>query len=130
MKVSPDVEYKELRTHLRFLNDKINEAFSLFIKLATAIIAGEFFLHWKLTTDDPQRHLLGRGLNGLLIVVGVAMSLIILNTLITWCGYRKTLSERFAEIPFSFGFRTYIAELLMIIIIIVTIIAFTIYNPL
>jgi hypothetical protein len=45
MKVSPDVEYKELRTHLRFLNDKINEAFSLFIKLATAIIGGEFFLH-------------------------------------------------------------------------------------
>lgn len=130
MKVSPDVEYKELRTHLRFLNDKINEAFSLFIKLATAIIGGEFFLHWKLATDDSQRHLLASGLNALLIVVGIAMSLIILNTLFTWCSYRKTLSERFPEIPFSIGLRTFIAELLMVIIIIVTIIGFTIYNPL
>ena len=130
MIVSPDVEYKELKEHLRYLNEKIIEAFSLFIKLATAIVGGAFFLHWKLAMDDPQRYLLARGLNALLIVVGIAMALIILNNLWAWFGYRRTLSERFPDIPFSYGLRTFLAEALMVILTLTTAIGFTVFNPL
>ena len=130
MELSPDVEYKELRTHLRFLIDKIDEAFNLFIKLATAIIGADFFLYWKLETDDPHRYSLAIGLNMLLFLVGVAMALIIINTLFSWHGYRKVLSKRFPEIPFSIGPKTFLAEFLKCIIIICTIIGFAILNPL
>ena len=130
MELSPDVEYKELRTHLRFLIDKIDEAFNLFIKLATAIIGADFFLYWKLETNDTHRHSLAIGLNALLFLVGVAMSLIIINTLFSWHGYRKALSKRFTEIPFSIGPQTFLAELLKCIIIICTIIGFAVLNPL
>ena len=130
MTVAPDVEYQELKAHLRYLNEKIIEAFSLFIKLATAIVGGAFFLHWKLATDDPQRYLLARGINALLIVVAVAMTLIVLNNLWAWFGYRRALSQRFPEIPFRCSLRTFLAEVLMVVLILVTAIGFTAFNPL
>jgi hypothetical protein len=113
MKASDDTVYQEFRSHLRYLNDKIGAAFSLFIKLATAIVGGAVFLSSRLLKDDPQRDSLGLALGVILATCAVSQTIVLLNHLWAWYGHRKTLSELFPDIPFSRSIRTYLAELVL-----------------
>lgn len=47
-KIPVDKHYEYITGHLQYLNDKIIQSFTLFIKLAMAIIAGTFTLYRKL----------------------------------------------------------------------------------
>ncbi len=98
MEASSDKHYENLTIHLRYLNDKIIEAFSLFIKLATTIIGGVFFLHLKLPQADSQRASMRYATNGLIILVGLSMILLIWDNLFSWLRYRKALNDNF---PFT-----------------------------
>ena len=130
MAVSDDKLYEELKTHLRYLNEKMIQAFEMYIKVATAIVGGSFFLHMKLPANDSQRKLMSDGANALMILVGVGMTIIIINNLLSWHSYRKTLSDNFSEIHFKRSPGTWLVEILMCILILTTSFGFFAFNPL
>jgi hypothetical protein len=130
MAISDDKQYEEIRTHLRYLNDKMIEAFNLFIKLATAIVGGTFFLHWKLAANDPQRTTFARGTDALLLLAAVGMTIIILNNLRAWYSYRGTLSHLFPEISHKTRFWSWLTEVLMCVMMLGVAWGFCAHNPL
>lgn len=130
MVISDDKRYEELKTHLRYLNEKMIQAFEMFIKIATGIVGGTFFLHMKLNINDPQRPLMSYGVNALMLLVGGGMTIIIINNLCSWHSYRKTLSDDFPEIPLKKRVGTWLAETLMCALILTTSFGFMAFNPL
>ena len=76
MELQEKLQQREyLTTQLRRLNERINESFALFIKLATTIIGGAFYLHWKLGPPEVSlRTSLAFAVDYLLISPGPASS--------------------------------------------------------
>ena len=130
MDIPEEKQYVHLTSHLRYLNEKIMESFTLFIKLASAIIGGVFFLHWKLDWQDLKRNSFGHASDLLFILVSISMVLLILNNLRSWHEYRRTLSEQYPDIPLKRSLFTSASEALMCLIIAATCIGFLVFNPL
>ncbi|MCK4782407.1 MAG: hypothetical protein KAV87_01555, partial [Desulfobacteraceae bacterium] len=119
-----------LTSHLEYLNEKIIQFFTLFIKLATAIVGGVFFIHWKLPSLDVKRTSFASVADWLFILVTVSMILLILNYLRSWLAYRKTLSEQYPEIPNEKSIMRWLAEVVMCAVIAIACIGFIVFNPL
>jgi len=130
MAISDDKQYEEFKTHLRYLNDKMIEAFNLFIKLSTAIVGGTFFLHLKLEANDPQRLHIATGTDALMLLVAIGMTLVVINNLRAWHSYRSTLSKLFPEIPKRTKFWSWFTEVLMCVLMIGVAWGFHALNPL
>lgn len=129
-KVPNDEQYVELRTHLRYLNEKIIEAFSRFLTLSIAIIGGVFYIHMTLPINDPRRTGLWLPANIAFTLVGISTVVILVQTLSAWFNYRQILSQEYPEIPFRPTIRTWIGEVLMCVIVIISTIGFWFVNPL
>lgn len=129
MRISPEKRYDELKTHLRYLNEKIIEAFNLFIKMASTIVGGTFFLQWKMTADDPQRVKLAHGTDALMFLVAGGAIVIILNNMRSWIGHRQALSVEFPEVP-PMKASAWITEAFLCVLILTTSIVFVWINPL
>jgi len=130
MSVSDDAQYNFLTSECRYKNEKIIEAFNLFIKLSISIVAGVFFLDWKLPTDDLKRCKLSYGSDALFLLVGISMVLLILNNLRSWHGYRKEVSQLFTKVPPPKGPFWFSSEALMCVVIVLACIGFLMFNPL
>jgi hypothetical protein len=130
MKIPPDEQYKELKTHLRYLNEKIIETFSRFITLSIAIIGGVFYVHVTLDISDPRRFGIWLPANIAFTLVGSGTVVILIQTLSAWLNYRQTLSDIFPEIKYNPSIRTWVGEGLMCVIVVVSTIGFWFVNPL
>jgi len=130
MEIPKEQQYEYLTHHLEYLNEKIIEAFVLFIKLATAIVGGVFFLHWKLGETDPKRTFFVRASDILFLLFGFCMGLLILNNLRAWRGYRRTLAEQYPGIKPMARVASWLSELLMCLVIVATCVVFYLFNPL
>jgi len=130
MKIPEEKQYEYLTHHLEYLNDKIIDSFELFIKLSTAIIGGVFFLYWKLKDSELSGACFVLISNILLCVVGIAMILLIINNLLAWRAYRKTLSEQYPDILPPHWIKWWLSEVIMILLILTTCILFSFNNPL
>jgi len=130
MDIPEEKQYEYLNHHLEYINDKIIGAFELFIKLATVIIGGVFFLRWKLSEYELNGTSFVAMSNILFWVVGISMIIHILNNLRAWLQYRKTLSEQYPKIPSPTNFWRLLNELTMCLVILMTCILFSWFNPL
>jgi UDP-N-acetylmuramyl pentapeptide phosphotransferase/UDP-N-acetylglucosamine-1-phosphate transferase len=130
MEIPEEKQYEYLTRHLEYLNEKIIQFFTLFIKLATAIVGGVFFIHWKLPPQDDKRVSLASAADWLFILVTVSMILLIVNNLRSWFKYRKTLSEQYPKIPNDKNIMRWLTEVIMCIVIAIACIGFIIFNPL
>lgn len=130
MEIPLEKQYEFLTSHLRYINDKIYQSFTFFIKIATTVIGGVFLLHWKLPLEDPKRNSLSTATDLLFILISLSMLLIIWNNLRSWRGYRKVLSEKYPEIPPNKSKLRWITEITMSLVIVLSCVGFLIYNPL
>ena len=130
MDVPSEKQYENVTNHLRYLNEKIIDAFSRFITLATAIIGGVFYIHINLALDDPRRKMLNLPASAALMLVGFGTVVLILSNLHAWIGYRKMLSREYPSIPLKTGINWYLSETIMCLLILITCIAFYFLNPL
>ena len=130
MEVPQEKQYEHLTGHLQYINEKIYQSFTLFIKLASAIVGGVFFLHWQLSPEDAKRTSLACATDWLFILVSFSMIFLILNNLRSWFGYRKALSEQYPTIPFKKNTWRWATEVVMCLVIVIACIGFLLYNPL
>lgn len=130
MKIPEEKQYEYLTHHLEYLNEKIIESFVLFIKLATAIVGGVFFLRWKLTNNDPSQSSFLHLSNMLFWLVGISSIVLITNNLCAWREYRKTLSKEYQDIRPSNSVRWWLSEAIMCFVILMACILFSFNNPL
>jgi hypothetical protein len=130
MQIPADKQYEHLTTHLRYLNDKILEAFNHFITLASAIIGGTFYIHVNLAASDPRRSGLANPSSALLSVVGTGIIIMIVTNLLAWHRYRATLSKVFPEIPLMRKSTAWLSETAMCVLIAITCVGFWLLNPL
>jgi hypothetical protein len=108
MKIPETEQYTELKSHLRYLNEKIIEAFSRFITMGMAIIGGVFYIHITLDPIDPRRYGIWLPSSAAFTLVGIGTIIIIIQNSASWNNYRKTLSKCYPEISLSVGPRTWI----------------------
>ena len=130
MEIPEEKQYEYLTGHLQYLNEKIIQFFTLFIKLATAIVGGAFYLHLKLTQGDAMRTSISKATDFFFVLVSFSMVLLILNNLRSWFEFRNTLSEQYPEIPNKKHIMRWLTEVIMCIVIVITCIGFLMFNPL
>lgn len=130
MKIPVDKQYEYLTHHLEYLNEKILGSFSLFIKLATAIIGGIFFLYWRISEKVQYWHKFIVISNILIWLVGISIISLIVVNLLAWKEYRETLSKEYPKIKSTHKLRWWLGEAVMILLILMTCILFSYYNPL
>jgi len=127
-KLPNDKEYEYLTDHLDYLNDKIIDAFKLFIKLATAITGGLFYLSFSDHNNLNKAYLVSMS-DGLFLAVSICAIFLIWSNLDCWRKYRVTLYNKYQGIPpirKDWGRN----ETMMILIIILLSGIFLCFNPL
>lgn len=130
MEAPADKQYENITTHLRYLNDKILEAFSQFVTLASAIIGGCLYIHITLPSEDPRRQGLATSSSALLSIVGIGIIVLIITNLLSWHRYRATLSKVFPEIPLIRKGTGWVSETAMCVLVGATCVGFWLLNPL
>lgn len=130
MDIPDEKQYEYLTGHLQYLNEKIIQSFTLFIKLATTTVGGVFFLDWKLVPDDAKRPSVSSAVDLLFILISFSMIFLILDNLRSWLEFRKTLSEQYPDIPIRKSVLHFASEGVMCVVIVITCIGFLKLNPL
>ena len=81
----PEIEhYTELRSHLRYLNEKIIEAFARFLTVGSAIVAGVYYVHMSLDASDARRSGLATPASAALSLLGAGTIILIVVNLRSW----------------------------------------------
>ena len=131
MTINDQKRYEFITEQLRYVNEKIIEAFTLFVKLTTAIIAG---IVWLLTQSlkDETRLLIGSFIPWLFLLLAATSILLIIINLRSWWGYRKAESTLVGvnKVPNPKFPRSCSGEIVMIGVIIVVFFVAWICNPL
>ena len=129
--VSDEKQYEFVTRQLNYHNDKIIEAFNLFLKLISSIIAGSVWLISQ-KLDRETRALIGEIAPFFIFIGCISSILIILINLRSWWGYKKAISYLVGTekaIPPKFP-RSCSSELVMIITILISSIIIFIFLPL
>lgn len=123
--------YQFVTGQTRYYNDKIIESFNLFIKLASAIVAGVLWLHLQ-ELDDPTKTHYGQMAMLVLGLVTLGTGLLLLNNLRAWWGYRKAESALVGEetVPPPHFPMSCSSEILEVSMMIVFCVVFVVLNPL
>ena len=127
----PEIEqYTELKSHLRYLNEKILEAFSRFLATATGIVGGVFYIHMTLNATDPRRAGLAVPASATLSILGLGTIVLICVNTRSWWQYRGLLSANYPAITDTRGTMSFLGELFMCLLIVVACAGFWFLNPL
>jgi hypothetical protein len=118
--VTLEERYRFVTSQLSYFNEKIIEAFNLFIKLLTAIVGGVIWL--RLQTDLGTVWIQIRGIViGLVMLVGLSSILLVIFNLSSWWGFRKAESFLLnGKIPPPVFPKSARQELLMMLVIAVS----------
>ena len=87
MPISDEKRYEFITEQLRYVNEKIIEAFQMFVKIMSAIVAGLIILETQ-DVSAPTRTLVADLLPWLFLLVGLSSLILILVNLRSWWGYR------------------------------------------
>ena len=120
MPVSDEKRYEFITEQLRYVNEKIIEAFQTFVRIVSAIVAGLIVLETQ-NVSAATRSLVAGLLPWLFLLVGLSSLILILVNLRTWWGYRiaeSALVGRDRVPPPRFP-RSCSGELVMIFVIVV-----------
>jgi hypothetical protein len=90
--VSDDERYKFVTSQLTYHNEKIIEAFNLFIKLTSAVAGGAIWLRVQATGPSLWPTIRPLAV-GLLVLFGISAALLVGFNLHTWWGFRKAESR-------------------------------------
>ena len=129
MEIPSDKQYEFITAQMRYFNEKIIQAFTLFLRLGSGIIAGVFFLHVQLQKGDLTRCNLRVASSGLFVLIGLSTTILILNNLFAWRGYRRLFSEQYPAVPLKKSVRWWFNEATMCVLVVFTCIGFLIFNP-
>jgi hypothetical protein len=121
--VSPERRYEFVTQQIRYHNEKIIQAFSLFVKLATAIVGGVVWLVFQPQEGPTWIPLLA---SGVFILVGVAVIILIAANLKAWLGYRAMECKLNPSAPGT-SWTSIISEAVMILVIFVSMVLFTVF---
>ena len=89
--ITLEERYRFVTSQISYFNEKIIEAFNLYIKLITAIAGGVIWL--RLQVDWGTIWIQIRGIVvALIILVGIASILLVIFNLSSWWGFRKAES--------------------------------------
>lgn len=128
--ISDETRYNFVTGQLNYHNDKIIDAFNLFLKLISAIIGGSV---WVITQHLEQAKvlLISKIVPWLILVISVSSIMLILINLRSWWGYRKTMSslvgaEKVSPPQFP---RSCSSEIVMILTIFISALLLIIYLP-
>lgn len=115
--ITIEERYRFVTSQLSYFNEKIIEAFNLYIKLITAIAGGVIWL--RLQVDWGAVWIQIRGIVvALTILVGFASVLLVIFNLSSWWGFRKAESLLLkGKIPLPVFPRSARQELLMMLVI-------------
>jgi len=86
--ITPDKEYEFVSSQVRYHNEKIIEAFNLFIKLFSAVIGGSIWLRLQPGFDAAQGATYARMSNVLVTFLAAIACLMVAENLKSWHGYR------------------------------------------
>src|SRR5436190_873231 len=92
MPVSPDKRYEFVTQQLRYTNDKIIEAFELFLKLTAAVLGAAAWVSTQKLSPEVQGPI-GRLVPWLVTGIGASCVALILINLRSWWGYREAESQ-------------------------------------
>ena len=96
--IDDNKQFDWLAAQSRYHNEKIIEAFSLFIKLASGIVGG---LVWIIIQkiDDATRRSLIHLVPYVFVLVGVSTALVIVINFMAWWVYFKPISKLADKVP-------------------------------
>ncbi len=115
--------YEFVTAQQRYYNEKIIEAFLLFVKLATAIVGGVVWLNIQELPQADQK-LYNTSALWLFVAVATATLMMVWVNLDAWWGYREAEIDLSPEAPKLKPFLSCRIEILMSLIIIFAVWAF------
>jgi hypothetical protein len=97
--LSDDAQYRWLTSQIADRVNKCTDALKLFVQMFSAIVGGSIYLA-SAQTLTPAMPLTYRWLSSVatLLLTGVCVAIII-DARRSWCGYRRSLTTLFPEIP-------------------------------
>jgi hypothetical protein len=129
MTISAEKRYEFVTGRLQYHNEKIIEAFKLFIQVISAIVGGAIWL--SLVKEPPKGHENYWLLADILVVCLAAMTTItVIANVIAWFGYRTAEHELNPKAPKPRHFWSYWNELAMLAVIVIASGLFIRFNPL
>ena len=135
MDIKPEKRYEVVTSSARYHNEKIIEAFQLFIKLTTAVIAGVVYLALSGLEIDKLNSLAWVAVVAEGLICLVCVTIMIAN-IRAWWGFRIAESELVGKISDGTYIvskpkfpRSCLAELVMIFVVILTFVVFVFVNP-
>jgi hypothetical protein len=90
--VSAEKQFDSVSTHIRYLNDKMLEAYYSFVRVFIAIVGGSFWLSFQPRLTPINAVSYARLSVGLLCFISLMATIMILENLRGWHGYRKRQS--------------------------------------
>jgi hypothetical protein len=116
MCISDDKHYDFITRQLEYTNEKIIQAFELFIKLFIVISGGIIWLKTQNFEDNFLKVLI-TPVRFLLILMGVGSIAVIILNLKSWWGYRKAQARLTTLAPSPRHFLSYLHEIILILIV-------------
>ena len=89
--IDPIERYKFITSQLQYFNEKIVEAFRLYIQLVTAVMGGYIWLKSQTQTVVPSNWV-RVVFPALMVFIGLGSVLLIVVNLSSWWGFRKAES--------------------------------------
>ncbi len=117
--IDDNKQFDWLAAQTRYHNEKFIEAFSLFIKLASGIVAG---LVWMITQkiDDATRRDLIQVVPWVFGLVGVSTALLIVINFAAWWVHRKPISHLADKAPDRPKWTSCAAQVVMLLVIVIS----------
>jgi hypothetical protein len=134
--ITPDKEYEFVSSQVRYHNEKIIEAFNLFIKLFSAIVGGSIWLRLQPGFDAAQALAFARMSSLLVVFLTAIAGLMVAENLKSWHGYRWAQArlggvdeKGHFRIPPPRTFRASVCEGAMMLTMVAAAILYWLFNP-
>ena len=136
MAIDKNKRYEFVTSSCRYHNEKIIQAFQLFLKLTTAVVAGIFYLSVNSPVGCKQKAIViaANFTEGAICTVAV---LLIIANLLAWWGFRNAESEIVGKdesgnytVPKPKFPKSCLSEIVMVFVVLTTFFMFSKFNPL
>ncbi|MBI3576142.1 MAG: hypothetical protein HY083_10920 [Gammaproteobacteria bacterium] len=113
--------YEFVTAQIRYHNEKMIEAFKLYITLLSAIVGSVFWVLAQSEIVESLKYELLFLIPWLVITVSVSVSILILSNYVAWWGYRKAESKiTKGAVPQPVLPKSFISQAVMLVVIIIS----------